>query len=150
VEDSRELARELGIDGLVRWFPRMARKDLMVGLSLCDLATGEFGMSWLSAGTIYEALAMARPLVHHRDDRLYEGFFPELYPVMAARSVEEIEAALHGAADDPDGRRVTGEEGRRWLQRHAIDTPVEAFVRLIRGEPGGARVAEGRAAESAA
>ncbi|HYJ80337.1 MAG TPA: hypothetical protein VEW03_12070 [Longimicrobiaceae bacterium] len=134
VADSRALAAELGIAHAVRFFPRMARKDLMVGLSLCDVATGEFGMSWLSAGTVYEALAMARPLLHHRDDALYRGFFPELYPLMNARTDDEIAAALAGWADDPEAHRRMGEAGRRWLQRYAIDEPIDAFVRLMRGE----------------
>jgi glycosyltransferase involved in cell wall biosynthesis len=132
VHASRDLVSELGIADHVHWFPRMTRKEIMVGLSLADIATGEFHHSWLACGTIYEALAMAKPLLHYRADRLYEGRVPELYPLMNARSAEEIATALGDFLQRPEYYRAMGRRGRDWFQRHAVDEPLEAYLRVIR------------------
>jgi glycosyltransferase involved in cell wall biosynthesis len=132
VQASRDLVSELGIADHVHWFPRMTRKEIMVGLSLADIATGEFHHSWLACGTIYEALAMAKPLLHYRDDRLYEGRVAELYPLMNARSAEEIAAALKDFQQRPDHYREMGLRGRDWFQRFAVDEPLDAYLRVIR------------------
>ena len=131
VQASRDLVAELGIAERVHWFPRMARKEIMVGLSLADVATGEFHHSWLVCGTIYEAQALAKPLLHYREDRLYEGHVPELYPLMNAREPEEIAAALGDYVRRPGQYREMGRRGREWFQRYAVDESVEAYLRVI-------------------
>src|SRR5207249_1476051 len=68
VEETKSLVRALDIEKNVRWFPAMYRKDLMVGLSLSDIGCGEFAISCFGAGTVYETLAMGKPLLHYRDD----------------------------------------------------------------------------------
>lgn len=131
VDDSKRLVAELGIERNVFWFPRMSRKELMVGLSLADVGSGEFHQSWLSCGTVYEALAMSKPLLHYREDELYRGKYPELYPLMNVRSAEAVAAALDAYVRDPGRHREMGEAGRRWFQRFAVDEPVSEYVRVI-------------------
>ncbi len=131
IEASKQLARELGVAEHVHWFPRMPRKEIMVGLSLADVATGEFHHSWLICGTVYEGLALAKPLLHYREDGLYDGDFPELYPLFSVRSEEAIAGALSECHQHPDTRRAMGERGRVWFQRHAVDTAVDGYVGLL-------------------
>ncbi len=138
VARSRQLAEELGISDRIHWFPRMARKEIMVGMALADMGTGEFGHSYFSCGTIYETLAMAKPLLHHRDDRLYVDEYPEMYPMIHACSAEEITAGLSMALTDPGRAAEIGEGGRRWLQRHMVDIPMREYSRILGLTPGAA------------
>lgn len=132
INETKKLIRELGIEKQVYWFPLMARKDVMVGLSLADIGSGEFEWSWLSCGTIYETLAMAKPLMHYREDDLYKGYYPELYPMINIRSAEDVPKALADYVARPDYYKEMGEKGREWLQRYAIDQPINEFVRIIK------------------
>ncbi len=128
---SKALVAELGIEKNVFWFPQMARKDLMVGLSLADIGTGEFHRSWFSFGTMYENLAMARPFMHYRDDSLYRSSYAELYPLINVHSDADISAALEDYLARPDDYRALGEAGRRWLQKYVIEDVVDSYIRLI-------------------
>jgi glycosyltransferase involved in cell wall biosynthesis len=145
VELSRALAHELGIGNRIQWFPRMPRKDIMVGMALADMGTGEFGLSYFSCGTIYETLAMAKPLLHHRDDSLYAEEYPEMYPMVHANTIEEIAGALIESVDDPGRVREIGEGGRAWLQKHMVDIPLREYGSILgidrAGVPGRAAVA---------
>lgn len=133
VDASKKLVCDLGIEKQVFWFPQMMRKEIMIGLSLADIGTGEFHMSWLSCGTIYETLAMAKPLMHYREDKLYEKRYPELYPMIRVKTAEDITRALHDYAARPAYYKKMGEEGRSWLQRHAIDDPLNAYLKIMKG-----------------
>jgi glycosyltransferase involved in cell wall biosynthesis len=130
---TRQLAEELGVAGDVYWFPLMSRKDLMVGLSLADMGCGEFGRSCLSCGTVYETLAMAKPLLHHREDALYQADYPELYPMLNVRTAGDVADAFASWAADPAGAAKMGRQGRDWLQRFAIEAPLAEYMALIRG-----------------
>lgn len=132
VPESKRLIRELGIEKLVHWFPQMGRKDLMVGLSQADIGSGEFESNGMSCGTVYETLAMAKPLMHCREDHLYESFYPELYPLMNVHSARDITEALLDYVARPDYYKEMGEKGRQWFQQYAIDEPVNEVVRIIK------------------
>jgi glycosyltransferase involved in cell wall biosynthesis len=133
VEATRALIRDLEIEPFVEWFPLMARKDLMVGLSMADLATGEFHRSWLSCGTIYEALAMAKPLLHYRQDHLYAADYPELYPMVNITTDHDVHKALADFVARPEEFRDMGARGRQWLRKYVLDPAVHEAVRMIKG-----------------
>jgi glycosyltransferase involved in cell wall biosynthesis len=146
VEASKQLVAELGIAEAVRWFPRMERKEIMVGLSLSDICGSEYALSWLSGGTIYEALAMARPLLGFRTDSDYAGEYPALYPMMNVHTAEEITAALLDYLARPEHYRQMGEQGRKWLQQYVIDEPLRKIMDLMAAIPrpeNSARVKQG-------
>jgi hypothetical protein len=133
VDETKKLVRDLGIEKRVFWFPQMMRKEIMIGLSLSDIGTGEFHMSWLSCGTIYETLAMAKPLMHYREDKLYEKHYPELYPMIHVKTAGDVCRALHDYAARPADYRKIGSEGRQWLQKYAIDDPLNAYMKMMKG-----------------
>lgn len=131
VRDSKRLIRELGIENKVGWFPLMTRKDLLVGLNMADIGTGEFHNSWLSCGTIYESLAMAKPLLHYRRDDEYEGFYPELYPLMNARRSSEIADRLDEYVDNPNVFQAMGRQGRDWYQKYVVQRTMASYESII-------------------
>ncbi len=129
---SQELVRSLGITDHVRWFPMMSRKDLMAGIRICDLGAGEFGHSWFTYGTIYEFMAMGKPVMHYRIDELYKDDYPEFYPMYHAHTTADITQRLLEYGEDPQAFQKTGEDSRQWFHRYAVEKPLEAYEAVIR------------------
>lgn len=131
LQASKELISELGIDSYVKWLPKMYRKDIMYLLQNVDVCTGEFYMSYLTFGTIIEAMLMKRPVIHFRDDALYTDVYPELYPMLNAREPQEICKALNFAFDNPAKLKMMGEQAYSWVKKHFIEHPVKFLQNLI-------------------
>ena len=126
------LAEEAGIAEDVLWLPKSARKDIMVNLSLTDLACGELGPhSWLMIGTAAEALAMGKPMFHRRDDSLFRGLYPDLYPRMDVTHADDIASGILAFAEDPARHREMGRQGREWLVKYVTDRGILALERLV-------------------
>ncbi|HRG99950.1 MAG TPA: hypothetical protein PLR99_27080 [Polyangiaceae bacterium] len=141
VRATKDLAEELGVAENILWLPTSARKDVLVNLSLADLACGELGpLSWLMIGTAAEVLAMGKPLFHRRDDALFVGRYPELYPRIDVQSAEDVTRGILGFLDEPERFRAMGEAGRDWFNAHVIERGVAALLELIeaRRSPGAA------------
>lgn len=131
VARSRALVGQLGLDAHVLWLPQTQRKELMLALSLADIGCGEFSVSWLSGGTIYETLTAGKPLLHHRDDALYARDFPELYPMMHANTSEQVCEHLVRYIDNPAPFLAMGEAGRQWHMKYAVEQPMRAVMDLL-------------------
>lgn len=131
VDASKALVEELGIADDVKWFPTMYRRELMIGLHLADVATGEFDQSYMIFGTIMEAMALGKPILHYRDDALYRASYPELYPLMNARTPEQISEALKNYADDPERYQQVGTEARRWFQTYIVEKPLQEVAAIL-------------------
>lgn len=136
VPATESLVERLGISSRVKWFPRMPRKDIMAGLSLADIGTGEFSMGWFWGGVIFETLAMAKPLLHYRKDSLYSEYDGDSYPLLNVGSAEDIAAALADFEERPSHYRSLGESGRRWLQESVVDRCLDDYMRILPAGPG--------------
>jgi len=134
VDASVQLVEQLGIATHVAWFPRMGRKEILTGLSLADIACGEFFHSWIFGGTIIESLALAKPLLGHRIDSLYTDTYSELYPMMNAYSEDEIYAQIRAYVDSPEPFRAMGKAGHAWFRTHVIERPLQTLIAMFRGD----------------
>jgi len=132
VEETKGLVRHLGIEDRVRWFPPMTRKEIMLGLAAADIGCGEFEGGWFLSGTVCEALAMGKPLLHYYDPAGHPHSFGESYPLMNGRTAAEIARLLGDFMERPDHHRAAGKLGREWLLRHVVRKPVEEYVRILR------------------
>lgn len=130
VQESKNLIQELGIKEKVFWFPKMQRKDLMFGIYFSDICTGEFDKSWLVFGTILEAMVMGKPILHYRDDSLYKAY-PELYPLINAKSAEEISRSLSDYVSNPEKYKEMGRKARQWFLKYIVEQPVDQIVQII-------------------
>jgi hypothetical protein len=133
VDLSKELIKNLKIESNVIWMPLMPRREIMRAITYADIGAGEFGKSWYSYGTIYEFMAMGKPVMHYREDSLYRGLYPELYPMIHANSPDEIAEALKDYSRRPDYYRSLGEEGRFWFQKYAVEHPLNKYMDIIKG-----------------
>jgi glycosyltransferase involved in cell wall biosynthesis len=130
-EHSKKLIAELGIEDYVKWFPTMYRKDLMRLIYNVDVCTGEFDKSYLMFGTLAEALTLKKPVIHHRQDELYKSDYPELYPILNAKTPEEISASLSFAFANKEKVRQVGEDAHEWFMEHFITSGLRELKQLI-------------------
>jgi glycosyltransferase involved in cell wall biosynthesis len=128
LERTRALVERLGLTDQVLWLPQTVRKEVMVAMSLADIGCGEFANSWLSCGTVYETLALGKPLLHRRKDSLYANDFDELYPLMNVESATEIAWHLVDYVDNTEHWKAIGAAGRAWHQRYAVERPIDGIL----------------------
>ncbi len=131
VHYSKELIKELNIEEFVVWFPQMFRKELLFLISLVDLCSGEFFESYLTFGTIVEAMLMAKPVIHFRDDSLYSNQYAELYPLLNCRYPEEIAVKLTQYYIDREGLREIGLKAQNWCEKYVIKEPLDRIIEII-------------------
>jgi glycosyltransferase involved in cell wall biosynthesis len=134
VEASRELCQELNLGGRVLWLPVSPRRELMVLLAMADLVCAELGHSWFIAGTMQEALAMAKPLLHRREDSEFATLYPALYPMIDIKTASDATDAILRFADSPEQMRAVGQGGREWLEEYGVRRAMDA-VRQLLGAP---------------
>jgi glycosyltransferase involved in cell wall biosynthesis len=135
VRRSKDLIEKFGITDRVAWFPQMARKDLMVGLSMADIVCGDFEIGWLESGTRYEALVSAKPLLAFRDDAKYAPRYEELYPMMNARSPESVADRIEEYVLNPDEHVAMGRRGRQWYERYVVQAALREYINYIDSSP---------------
>lgn len=131
VTQSKERIAALELENAVFWLPRMLRKDLMVGAAMADVVCAEFEHSWIASGILYEALAMAKPILAYRDDALYPSEYTELYPILNARSAAEIALRLEQFIADPEQCVRMGEVGREWYEEHVVEEAIGRYLRFF-------------------
>jgi glycosyltransferase involved in cell wall biosynthesis len=130
VQASKELCLQLGIADCVYWLPLMPRKELMYGLAMSDVMVGELKNSWLSYGSIFEAMAVKVPIIHHRTDSLYTHQ-KELYPMFDAFSADSVFESLRALyLDKAMGKRI-GEQAYDWFSREVINKPLDSICERI-------------------
>ena len=128
--ESKKLVEELGLTSHVHWFPLMARKELMIGMSLADLVVGILcEESSALYGIVYESMALQRPLMHYRPDHQYQRM--DLYPMINVLTVDEIEKALTRYATDKEGLSTMGRGAYQWFLKNCVDEPLNEITNLI-------------------
>jgi hypothetical protein len=140
IHESKALVSKLRLEKSVHWFPLASRRDLMCGILHADIVCSEFEHSWLSGGVLYEAMVMEKPIVGFRDDRLYSGQYPRLYPILNARTPESICARFEEYLGDPGAHRARGQQGRRWYDEFVVQPTLDRYMAFIaaRGARAGA------------
>jgi glycosyltransferase involved in cell wall biosynthesis len=123
VSRAKKLVADLGISDQVIWLPKMARKELVYLISLCDAGVGEFvtepGCLW--SGTGWEVLAVGKPLLQSFNfspaefERMF-GHPPP--PLLDVKSPEDVAARLSEIYVDPEKSRKLGEASRVWFDRY--------------------------------
>lgn len=130
VDASRALIAELGIQESVLWLGKMERRALICLIDQVDLGAGEFGRSYLSFGTIMEAMIRGRAVIHHREDALYRPY-GDLYPMIHARSAEEIAQGLEFAYKNRERVQDMGQQAKRWVEEKFVRRPLDEIEARI-------------------
>ncbi|MCO7223796.1 glycosyltransferase [Pleionea sp. CnH1-48] len=131
VSSSKELIKELAIEEHVTWLPKMSRKELMAGIMKSDIVAGEFNMSWFSYGVVYEAMVASKPILHYREDSLYKEQYPEMYPMLNAKEVDEIVDRLIESYKNRANMLKIGKSANQWFRQYVVDEPIRVISKLI-------------------
>ena len=132
VSASRSLIASLGITEHVSWMPLMDRKEIMYGLSQTDIACGQFKNSWLTCGVVNESLALDKPLLHLRDDRLYQADYSTLYPILNAHTPAEIAEKIHAYQTNRDAFDEEAQSSSEWLYNHTVAIPLQIIQKAVK------------------
>lgn len=128
IENSKLLIRKLGIEKSVYWSKKLLRKDLMAGLSLADIGVGEIGHSWLTYGVICEFMTFAIPVIHNRNNDLYES--ENLYPMHSAQNSEDV---CNGIVNYKENEyHQMGSETHAWYLDYCINKPLDFFKGILK------------------
>lgn len=130
-KNSKALIKELSIVEKVVWLPKMYRKDLMYLIKNVDLCSGEFGRSYLTFGTVIEAMVMGKPVINYRDDSLYKNRYSNLYPCYIAREPNEISQAIEKAYHNQAERKQMGDDAQQWVQHYFIQNSLNKLTEVI-------------------
>lgn len=133
-EDTKQLIAELGIGQYVTWVPAMPRKEVMAAISLCDIGVAEIGESWFAYGTVYEYIAMGKPVIYRREDSLYEKYYEERFPFYDAKDESDVYTHLRNIASDKKSFQKTGQLAREWFIKYGINKPIDIYDGLIRSK----------------
>jgi len=129
---SRQMIKELGIEGSVIWMPLMKRKDLMVGMSQMDLVFGQFGpCGAYTCGVVLETLVMGKPLLCARDPLEDEVQAGETYPVISADSSEEISKKLRLYLENKSKENERAQMGRIWYLNKVVQPSLDHYKAYI-------------------
>ena len=97
---------------------------------MADVMVGELKNSWLSYGSIDEAMAVKVPIIHHRVDSLYDQH-SELYPMLNGHDEVSVFNGLMQVYQDRDKAKKMGLDAHHWFKREAIDKPINAICSRI-------------------
>jgi hypothetical protein len=126
---TRTLARDLGVDDYITWFPRLPRREIMIGIEVADAVIGELARSWFSYGTIYEAMVMRRAVLHNRDAAMYPG--RDLYPMVHVTDASSLVAAFNDIAASHIDLTELGQQAHDWLVKSSVMPAIQDIVNRI-------------------
>ena len=112
----------------------MHRKEIMLGLNMADIACGQFNNSWLTCGVVNETLASNIPLLHYREDTLYTSDYETLYPIMNAKTDQEIEERISQYMTNPLRFKQNAQNGAAWLHHYTVQNPIRIIKKMIKAK----------------
>jgi glycosyltransferase involved in cell wall biosynthesis len=137
---SRSLVDELGIGSNVRWSRPLPKLRLIDAYRAADVVLDQFLIGTFGA-VAPEAMACGCPVVMAFRPELHAWCFPELPPVVDARTTEDVHEALARLAEDAARREALGRQGREWIERNhgwrlVVDRQLAIYEQLAAGSAG--------------
>ncbi len=128
VTESKQLLEELGIAQRVKWVRPLHSCNVSRYMDACDLVADQFFLG--AFGSIMpRALAHGKPAMLCLDEEIHRWCFPELPPIINAKTSEEVYQGLAGAYRNPETLHELGLQGRQWYHRYHSNAVVKG--RLI-------------------
>ena len=131
VEASKTLIKKLNIGESTHWFPVLERREIMYGISLCDLGVGELGMSWLAYSVLLEFLCMSKPIIATHEKNLYKKEQEELYKINHATNSNEVFLLLDKIYNDLHQQKSIVHKNFNWFQKKAVNEGLDFIIDLI-------------------
>ena len=134
VRASKQLCRELGIEGRVVWRHPMHKMRLLEYYRAADIVLDQFHDAVGSFGTVtVEAMACARPVIMYFNPQVHEWCLEENPPIQSALTTPEIYGRLVALAGSAERRAAVGAQSRAWVERwHGWQRVAEMHLELYR------------------
>lgn len=129
VEASRDLVAELGIGNRVVWLPPQPMPLLGRYVAVADVLADQFVIGAWGA-IMPHGMMLGTPTMLYLNETLHEWCFPEMPPVLNARTEDEVYVGLVKATD-PAYRERIKVDGVNWYDRFHSEAVVAA--RLVSG-----------------
>jgi glycosyltransferase involved in cell wall biosynthesis len=133
---AKQMIASLGLEEHVAWLkpPRhegFTRHEMISLYSMSDVVADEFSTGWFGS-VVLESCALECAVIGYIDEAPIKRLYP-WHPVVAARTPEDIEAALLRLYRNPEDCRRQGALGRRWVSEfHAGDHLSRVYAEGIR------------------
>ncbi|MCA9290979.1 MAG: glycosyltransferase [Phycisphaerales bacterium] len=138
VAQSRALLAELGVADRVLWIPPQPNRRMIQYVEAADLVADQFHLGAFGSLTP-KALMCGRPVMLYLDPERHHWCFPELPPILNARTPEEVQAGLSRLHGDAAFRARIQAEGIRWYDTyHSSAVITQRFSEAIRAALDGA------------
>lgn len=128
VAATKALAEALGVADMIAWIPLSPRREIMVAISLADAVIGEIARSWLTYGTVMEAMVQGKPVIHNRDDSFFAP--RRLYPMYHASTAEDVAASILQIAREPAEAATIGAAAKAWYDEETIAPVINEILCL--------------------
>lgn len=131
VQDSKDLIAKLDIEDMVVWFPKLPRKEIMVGISLADAGIGELAFSWLSYNALNEYMSMGLPVAHTRNDDDFKEDYNELYPMHHIKTNEDVYEFFKKLHFNKDEMKEMGQISREWYLKYSVEPSINGIKKAL-------------------
>lgn len=117
IAESKALIARLGIEKNIKWVPPMHHAKMSRYIDACDLVADQFFLGAFG-GIMPRALASGKPAMIYVDEEIHRWCFPEMPPVINARTAGQVYEGLMRAIDDPAWLADLAQKGQYWYQTY--------------------------------
>lgn len=117
VAASKGLLSELGITDRVKWIKPQPSRVMARYIQASDLLADQFYLGAFGS-TMPKALMLGRAAMLYLDESRHAWCFPELPPILNARTPEEVHAGLFRLYQQPAFRRNLEAAGMAWYEKY--------------------------------
>ncbi len=132
VDKSKKLIKDLDIESNVKWFQITYRKDIMIGINLCDVGVAALAdLSWITYSVVCEFMCMSKPIIMYREDELYKKNYEYLYPIINASDDDSVASALMKICQDKELSLEMGKESKKWFSKYVAGDGLRKIINAI-------------------
>lgn len=128
---SKDLLAELGVGDRVLWIPPQPNRRMIQYLGAADLLADQFYLGAFGSITP-KGLLHGVPVMLYLDEERHRWCFPQLPPILNARTPEEVFEGLKRIYGDAEHKNRLVEEGKAWYRKyHSNEVIVRIFSEAI-------------------
>ena len=117
VAQSKALIARLGIEKNIKWVPPVHSANMARFIDACDLLADQFFLGAFGS-TMPRALALGKPAMIYINEEIHRWCFPEMPPIINARTPDQVYQGLKRAFERPDWLADLANQGKGWYKQY--------------------------------
>ncbi len=117
IAESKALIARLGIQNNIKWIPPLHSANMARYIDACDLLADQFFLGAFGS-TMPRALALGKPAMIYLDEEIHRWCFPEMPPIINARTPDQVYEGVRHAIEDPNWLANLARDGQHWYQKY--------------------------------